>query len=166
MDTLDAANALDDAARAFIDIAHRIVWATVATVDTGGRPSSRVLHPIWALEDDGLVGWIATSPSSPKAAHLAQTPHVSVTYWDATHDTCTANCTAEWRMSPEDRAGLWERFAGAPAPLGYDPAIIPGWDSPEAPTFGALRLVADRIDVMPGAVLMTGQGTPLRWRRG
>ena len=34
----------------FVAIAHRVVWATVATVDRRSRPRSRVLHPIWARD--------------------------------------------------------------------------------------------------------------------
>jgi hypothetical protein len=33
-------------APAFVEMAHRIVWATVGTVDPAGRPRSRVLHPL------------------------------------------------------------------------------------------------------------------------
>ena len=155
---------LDAVAPSFVEIAHRIVWATVATTDTAGRPASRVLHPIWEWDGAELTGWIATSPLSPKAAHLERTPHVSVTYWDATHDTCTAACRAEWLTSPADRVALWERFSQATPPLGYDPTIIPGWDTPESPTFGALRLVPDRLHVLTGTALMTGGGA-LTWRR-
>ena len=38
---------LSGTAPAFVEIAHRIVWATAATVDPQGRPWTRVLHPIW-----------------------------------------------------------------------------------------------------------------------
>jgi hypothetical protein len=34
-------------APAFVEMAHRIVWASAATVDKHGRPRSRILHPIW-----------------------------------------------------------------------------------------------------------------------
>ena len=65
-------------AEAFVEMAHRIVWASAATVDTHGRPRSRVLHPIWDVVGDGrevdLVGWIATGPTPVKAAHLAVHP--------------------------------------------------------------------------------------------
>ncbi len=39
----------------FLDIAHRIVWASVATVDRRDRPRSRVLHPIWERDGDRLA---------------------------------------------------------------------------------------------------------------
>lgn len=152
-------------APAFIDIAHRIVWATVATVDGDGAPRSRVLHPIWEFEDGRLTGWVATSPLSPKAAHLEHDPRVSLTYWDATHDTCTADCDAVWESTPEERSRGWQRFADAPAPVGYDPSIIPDWTEPEAEAFGILRLEPTRLRVMPGSVMLRGQGELMTWRR-
>ena len=36
---------LASVAPAFVEMAHRIVWASVATVDLQGRPRSRVLNP-------------------------------------------------------------------------------------------------------------------------
>ena len=56
---------LNETAPAFVATAHRIVWATVATVAASGEPRTRVLHPIWE--------------------------------------------------------------SGGPAPVDFDPAIIPGW---------------------------------------
>jgi len=156
---------LDTVAPAFMSMAHRIVWAIAATTDGTGRPATRVLHPIWELDGDSLLGWIATSPASPKAAQLAAHPHLSLTYWDASHDTCTADCRAEWDTTDEGRNALWDRFKSAPAPVGYDPAIVPGWDSPTSPGFGALRLFPHRLRVMPGSLLMTGKGELLTWRQ-
>jgi hypothetical protein len=158
-------NDLDVVAPAFVAIAHRIVWATAATTDVAGRPTTRVLHPIWEHDGDALLGWIATSPLSPKATHLAAHPYVSLTYWDGSHDTCTADCRAEWDSSGEGRQALWDRFASAPAPVGYDPSIVPGWDSQASEGFGALRLFPYRLRVMPGSVLMSGQGELLSWRQ-
>jgi hypothetical protein len=160
-----AMDPLETVAPAFVDIAHRIVWATVATTDTAGRPASRILHPIWEWDGGELQGWIATSPLSPKARHLDGTPYVSVTYWDPSHDTCTARCAATWLDSPADRRTLWDRFASTPPPLGYDPTIIPGWGSPDSATFGVLHLVPDRLQVLPGSALMSG-GRALEWRSG
>ena len=40
-------NTLVEVAPAFVEMAHRIVWSTAATVDNEGRPRSRILHPIW-----------------------------------------------------------------------------------------------------------------------
>ena len=155
---------LDTAAPAFVEMAHRIVWATVATVSPAGRPSSRILHPIWEWDGTALTGWIATSPTSPKAAHLEATPQVSVTYWTTDHDTCTADCAAVWETSDAERTAGWARFATGPAPVGSDPSIIPSWESPASPSFGILRLEPSRLRIMPGSLMMRGVGELQTWR--
>jgi hypothetical protein len=151
-------------APAFVEMAHRIVWCVAATTDPSGRPTTRVLHPIWEWDGTALTGWIATSPLSPKAAHLSEQPSMSVTYWHPDQDTCTADCDAAWDDTPELREEGWRRLAEGPEPVGYDPAIIPGWDSPSSPAFGVLRLSPVRLRVMPGSVLMRGEGEVLTWR--
>jgi pyridoxine/pyridoxamine 5'-phosphate oxidase len=60
----------------FIQRVHTIVWCNVATVDSQGRPRSRILHPIW----EGSTGWILTQRDSYKSKHLAANPHVSLAY--------------------------------------------------------------------------------------
>jgi hypothetical protein len=50
--------ALDVVAPAFVEMAHRIVWAPAATIDRAGRPTTRVLHPIWEWTGSELVGWL------------------------------------------------------------------------------------------------------------
>ena len=45
----------------------KIVWCTFTTIDTQGRPRSRMLHPVW----EGSCGWIATGRQGLKAKHLA-----------------------------------------------------------------------------------------------
>ena len=157
-------NELAQIAPPFVAMAHRIVWATVATVDPSGRPATRILHPLWEWDGTTLTGWILTSPISPKAAHLAEQPVVSLTYWDATHDTCTATCATSWEDTPEQRRAGWDRFLQAPAPVGYDPSIIPVWPSPDAEAFGVLRLEPQRLRLMPGTVMLQGTGEVLTWR--
>ena len=154
---------LNVVASAFVEMAHRIVWCVVGTTAPDGSPATRVLHPVWDWDGERLTGWIATSPLSPKAAHLAHRPEVSLTYWSPDQDTCTADCTAAWDDSPELRHEGWRRFAEAPAPVGYDPSIIPGWTDPDAASFGVLRLRPHRLRVMPGSLLMSGEGSLLRW---
>ena len=156
-------SALTAAAPAFVAMAHRIVWCTAATVTPDGQPRTRVLHPIWEWDGASLRGWIATSPTSPKATDLAAVPAISVTYWAPDHDTCTADCDATFETEPEQLEAGWRRFADGPAPVGYDPAIIPGWDSPSSPTFGILRLEPHRLRVMPGSLMMAGSGELLTW---
>ena len=82
------------------------------------------------------------------------------------HDTCTAQCHATWDLSEEGRTAGWQALATAPVPVGYDPSIIPGWDAPSSPTFGILRLRPWRLHVMPGAVMLQGQGAPMSWQDG
>lgn len=146
-------------------MAHRIVWATVATVDPDGRPRGRILHPLWEWDGERLHGWIATGPTPPKLEALAHSPYVSITYWDATQDTCTAECAVEWAFDDETCTEVWDRYVNAPAPVGYDPAIIPPWaGGPTSPAFAVLRLTPWRLRVMAGSVMMKGQGAPLNWR--
>ncbi|MFN8569969.1 MAG: pyridoxamine 5'-phosphate oxidase family protein [Kouleothrix sp.] len=151
-------------APAFIEMAHRIVWCSVATVDTHGRPRSRILHPIWQWDGTQLVGWIATGPTPAKRAHLAAHPFVSLSYWAPNHDTCVAECQAAWAFDDATRTMVWELFRNAPPPVGYNPAIVPGWDSPTAPAFAALRLEPWRLRVFPGSVLLGQGGVVLTWQ--
>ena len=152
-------------APAFVEMAHRIVWCTVATVDPTGRPRTRVLHPIWDWDGTALTGWIATDPGSVKRSHLDAHPFVSLTYWNDRHDTCSAECAIAWELSDEEKRAGWARFAEGPEPVGYDPSIIPQWTSPEASAFGILRLEPHRLRVMPGSLMLTGQGELLTWSR-
>lgn len=157
-------NDLSVTAPAFVEMAHQIVWCTVATVDTHGRPRSRILHPIWQWDGIKLVGWVATGPTPLKRAHLAANPFVSVNYWSPAHDTCAAECRATWAKDDKTRNVVWDLLANTPAPVGYDPTIVPGWDSPRSPTFAALRLDPWRLRVFPGSILLSQEGTVLNWR--
>lgn len=156
---------LEAVAPAFVEMVHRIVWATAATVDTAGNPQSRILHPVWQWDGSTLTGWIATSPLSLKAKHLAALPRVSLIYWHPNHDTCTANCMTHWELSDAERQAGWTRFVEAPAPVGYDPSIVPGWDSPQAPGFGILRLEPVSLRLMDGSAMVGGAGRRLSWAR-
>ena len=150
-------------APAFVEMAHRIVWCTTATASPEGEVKTRVLHPYWEWDGTSLTGWILTSPISPKARHLDVNPRVSLTYWTKNHDTCSADCDTAWELSPDERQAGWDRFATAPPPVGYDPKIIPGWSEPQAPGFGVLRLDPRWLRVMPGSVMLAGQGELLTW---
>ena len=155
---------LNEIAPAFVKMAHEIVWCTAATVDAKGRPRSRVLHPIWQWEDGRLTGWIATGATPIKRAHLEASPHVSCNYWAPTQDTCVAECRAEWVFDDERRKMVWDLFANGPAPVGYDPAMIPGWENAASPTFAALKLDPWRLRVMPGTALMDGSFQAVSWQ--
>jgi hypothetical protein len=159
-------NPLPEVAPAFIEMAHRIVWCGVATVDSKGRPRTRILHPIWQWDGTQLVGWIATSPTPTKRGHLKASPYASVNYWTATHDTCVAECRVELKLDVETRKMVWDLFVNGPAPVGYNPAIVPSWTSPDADAFAALRLDPWRVRVFPGTVLLGQGGTVLTWQEG
>jgi hypothetical protein len=146
---------------AFVAIAHRVVWCSLATVDRRGRPRSRLVHPVWELTDDGLVGWLGSRPTPLRTAHLAATPFVSCSYWDPRHDVAVAECEAAWS---DDKEHAWEVFRSAPAPVGYDPATI--WpEGPHDPDAGVIRLDPWRLKAADAETL-AGGGTPLTWRRG
>lgn len=158
--------ALADVAPAFVDMAHRIVWCSAATVGRHGRPRSRILHPIWQWDGSALLGWIATGPTPLKRTHLEHSPYISLNYWTSNHDTCSAECRAEWAFDDATRLRVWDMFKDAPAPVGYDPAIIPPWSGgPLTPAFAALRLEPLRLRVFPGTALLGQGGDVLTWRR-
>ena len=69
-----------------------MVWCCAATVDTVGRPRTRVLHPIW----DGHQGWIITYRDSVKSKHLATKPNMSLAYIRNPMQPVYADCTVEW----------------------------------------------------------------------
>ena len=157
-------NNLSEVAPAFVEMAHRIVWCSAASVDTKGRPRSRILHPIWEWDGANLVGWIATGPTPTKRAHLKASPYLSLSYWSPSHDTCVADCRATLLFDDETRTMVWNRFAQAPKPVGYDPTIIPGWTAPTVESFAALRVEPWRLRVMPGSILSGQGGSVLTWR--
>ena len=157
-------NKLAEVAPAFVEMAHRIVWSSAATVDAHGRPRSRVLHPIWQWDGQRLEGWIATSPTPMKRAHLSASPYLSLNYWAPSQDTCLAECRATWAFDDETRSMVWERFSNAPEPVGFDPAIIPGWESATSAAFAGIHLEPWRLRVFPGTVLLRQEGEVLTWR--
>jgi hypothetical protein len=156
-------NDLNTVAPAFVAMAHPIVWCSAATVDAKGRPRSRILHPIWEWDGERLVGWIATSPTPSKRAHLAASPFMSLSYWAPSHDTCVADCRATWVLDDAGRTDVWNRFLNGPPPVGYNPAIVPAWTSPTAAAFAALRLEPWQLRVFPGTVLLGQGGSVLSW---
>ena len=125
----------------FIERAHRMVWCSVATLDTRGRVRSRILHPIW----EGATGWIATRRHSPKARHLAHNPHVSLAYVADVVRPAYADCVAAWDDTPAARQRVWELFRAAPPPLGYDPAPI--FHAVDHADYGVLKLTPWRIEL-------------------
>jgi hypothetical protein len=156
---------LSQVAPAFVEMAHRIVWCSAATVDRSNRPRSRVLHPLWHWDGQTLSGVIATSPTSAKRAHLEVSPYISLNYWAPNQDTCLAECRVRWALDDETRVKVWNDFKSAPPPVGYDPAIIPPWrEGPTSAAFAALVLEPWRLRVMPGTMMLGGGGEVLTWQ--
>jgi general stress protein 26 len=123
----------------FSERVRRIVWCSVATVDTRGRPRSRLLHPIW----DRATGW--TYPHSLKAKHLAANPHVSLAYVADIDQPVYAACIAAWEENPAEKRRIWDLYRATPPPAGYDPAPI--FHSPDHPDFGLLKLTPWRVEL-------------------
>jgi hypothetical protein len=147
---------------AFVAIAHRVVWCTLATVDRQGRPRSRVVHPIWERTGDGLVGWLISRPTPLRRAHLAANPFVSCSYWDPAHDIAVAESRAAWVTAPAAREHAWACFRAAPPPLGYDPATI--WPAGlEDPAAGVILLEPWRLKAAAAARLAAGEPAHV-WR--
>ncbi|MFZ0544719.1 MAG: pyridoxamine 5'-phosphate oxidase family protein [Candidatus Promineifilaceae bacterium] len=157
-------NSLSESAPPFIEMAHRIVWATAVTVDSKGRPRSRILHPIWQWDGEQLVGWIATSPTPLKLAHLKKHPYMSINYWHPSHDTCLAECSAVLLQDDDTRKMVWDLFLNGPEPVGYNPTIVPAWTSPTADAFAAIKLDPWRLRVFPGTIMLGQGGTAYTWQ--
>jgi len=159
---------LAEIAPMFVEIAHRIVWCSVATVDPRQRPRSRVLHPYWEWDGQSLVGSIATAPTALKRAHLGSSLHASCSYWAPSHDAAVAECRADLVFDDDVRTRVWNLFKNTPPPLGYDPGGIgvPGWDAPTSPGFTALRLQPWRLRALRGEVFMQrGSAGAVTWRQ-
>jgi general stress protein 26 len=124
----------------FVAIAHEIVWCTLGTVDSSGRPRSRIVHPVWEeLAGGGLTGWLTTRSATPKVRHIAATPYVSCSYWWEKQDVAVAECHAQAVTDPGERERVWAMVAAMPAPAGFDPAAIwPG--GPCDPGFALVRM--------------------------
>ena len=81
-------------------------------------------------------------------------------------DTCVAECAASWVTDSEGKAAVWQKLAEGPEPVGYDPALIPGWENSESPGFAGLKLEPWRLRVMPGAAMLSGEGIKVWQRKG
>jgi len=155
---------LTEIAPRFITMAHGIGMAVAATVDRRGQPHTRVMQPVWEWDGQRITGWVSTVTTNPKIDDLRSTPSLSFTYWHPDQNTCSADCAVRFVDDPAEKAMAWDRFKGAPAAAGYDPAIHPDWESAESPTFGVLELAPHWLRVMPGTLMLSGTGDLLTWR--
>src|SRR5690349_8521542 len=118
---------------------NKAVWCNMATVDTLGRPRSRVIHPIW----DGQTAWITTRPTSFKAKHLAHNPYVSLAYVSDPIKPAYIDARAEWIEDLTLKHHVWNLCLKYPEPMGFDPKPI--YKSIDDPSFGVLRLTPWRV---------------------
>jgi hypothetical protein len=131
----------------FMARVNAMVWCNVATIDSQGRPRSRILHPLW----EGATAWITTDPLSYKSRHLARRPYVSLAYVSDVAKPAYADCFAEWVNDSRIKQHVWDLCLQFPPPIGFDPAPIYG--TPETPgdgqrQFGVLRLTPYRIQLV------------------
>jgi len=146
----------------FVEVAHRIVWCTMATVDPLGRPRSRVVHPVWERDESGITGWVVSRRTPLRQTHLRHSGYVSCSYWDPQHDVAVAECAADWLTDPAERARVWEFLASPPPPLGWDPiSIFPGGPQDEAA--GIIRLTPWRLSSRLAPDFAAGRA-PTVWR--
>lgn len=117
---------------AFVDIARRVTWATLTTVDTMDRPRSRVVRPLWEYGADGLTGWVLGRWNRISRKRLTHTRLVSLSYWHPAHGTAVAQCEADW-ADDHERHRVWRLATRTPPPHGFDPATVwpAGMDSPD-----------------------------------
>jgi len=134
---------------------NKIVWCNFTTIDTQGRPRSRMLHPIW----EGHIGWVATGRHSFKARHIEHNPFVSLTYWDPDHQQIYAECKAEWVEDSETKQRVWDLYAATPPPLGYDLTLF--WPDFAAAGYGLLKLTPWRIELSS----LADMANPQVWRQ-
>ena len=81
-------------------------------------------------------------------------------------NVATVDAKGRPRSRVLDPIWQWEDLLrNGPAPVGYDPAMIPGWTGPTAATFAALKLEPWRLRVFPGTVLLGKGGDVLTWQR-
>jgi Pyridoxamine 5'-phosphate oxidase len=149
----------------FLRISAEVAWATVATVDSKGRPRTRILHPYWEVVEGRPVGWVGTVRSPLKSKHLAANPYVSVSYWSPKHETAHADCRASW--ADDERERVWNLFLGAEPPLGYDPSTLPQWkDGPLGGEFAVLRFDPWRVMILTTGDAAGGRWYQRYWREG
>ncbi|MGP4022946.1 pyridoxamine 5'-phosphate oxidase family protein [Actinomadura sp. 3N407] len=130
-----------------------IVYATMTTVDSKGRPRARVLIPVWEHVDGHPVGWLATYKTPVKAAHLAGNPHTTFSYWTPRQNAVNVDTVAEWVDDAETKRHVWRLYAETSPPgAGYDLGRF--WrEGPSDPGLHVLRLSPWRVQVIRGTDL-------------
>jgi len=139
----------DEIEKEFEQYVGSIVYTTMVTVDAGNRPRTRVLIPIWENVDGRPRGWLATYRTPVKAAHLANNPHTSFSYWKPGNSSVAIDAVATWAEEPDVKRRVWDLYrATSPRGAGYDLGNF--WRSPADPKLHVLRLDPFRIQVIRG----------------
>jgi general stress protein 26 len=122
------------------------IWCTLATTDTAGRPRTRVVHPVWEIDDGGAVGWLGTRTGTPKLTHLERTPWASLLYWDPRHQQVTVDASVTVHTDEATCERVWALMSSFPEPYGFDPA--PMWpDGATGDGFTVLRFDPVRVTI-------------------
>lgn len=138
--------AIEDEFNAFVG---RIVYATMVTVDSKGRPRTRVLIPVWEKVEGSPLGWLATYKTPVKAAHIAGNPHTNFSYWARGNNSVAVDTIAEWVDDQDSRRHVWDLYKKtSPRGAGYDLRAF--WHSPADPRLQILRLTPWRVQVIRG----------------
>ncbi|MDT0453890.1 pyridoxamine 5'-phosphate oxidase family protein [Streptomyces hesseae] len=137
----------------FFEYIRDIVYCTMITVDRKGRPRARVLLPIWEVVDGRPVGWLAAYKTPVKAAHLANNPHTTYSYWNPRQNAVFIDSVSTWATDPETREYAWDLYRkGSPAGVGYNPRNF--WrEGPTDPKYHVLRIDPWRVQVLRGTDL-------------
>jgi general stress protein 26 len=156
----------------FTDIQHdflrftaEIVYCTVTTVDSRGRPRSRVMHPIFEVVHGQPMGWAITNRSAIKTRHLAANPHVSCAYWSPAHNTVYVDCVATWVDDIAGKQHVWDLFRSTPPPLGWGDLSAYEPEGIGRPLFEPLQLSPWRIQVLRAEQMSGGDFHPRTWLR-
>jgi hypothetical protein len=150
----------------FLRITAQTVFCVATTVDAGGRPRGRVLHPVFVVDEGRPLGWALTGRTPLKTRHLDVNPHMSCSYWTPSHDTVLIDCVAGWVEDEDEKRRVWELFRDAPKPLGWGAEGLAGYgpDRWLSGLFTPLRLEPWRVQVMTGDQYPHGELTGRVWR--
>lgn len=106
----------------FLSYVRDIKYATMITVDREGRPRARVLLPVWEVVDGRPVGWLASYRTPVKAAHLANNPHTTYSYWNPCQNAVHVDSRSAWADDEASKRHAWDLYIkGGPPGVGYDP---------------------------------------------
>lgn len=127
----------------FLARVQKMIWCNLATVDTRGRPRSRLIHPLW----EGQQGWAVSRPESFKARHFIKHPYVSLAYIADLAQPLYVDCHVAWETDAGEKQRIWELMATTPPPYGFDPAPMFAGGNASSPAFGLLKLTPWRIQL-------------------